>query len=122
MLVNSVSEPLRRLPNVLALTLESKQVNTFTFIDYRYWQNVLVGGWEHFLSCEATYSWNRRYDFVIVVCSDIYKHFKIVARARRKCQLDVLEAICISRKQPEICIQKEYVRKLYLFWGDVFTG
>ena len=48
------------------------------------------------------------------VCSNVYKHFKIVARARSKCQLDVLEAIYISRKQPELCIQKEYVRKLYL--------
>ena len=56
------------------------------------------------------------------VCSDVYKHFKIVARARSKCQQDVLKAIYISRKQPELCIQKEYVRKLYLFWGDVFTG
>ena len=48
-------------------------------------------------------------------CSDVYKHYKIVARARSKCQLDVLEAIYISRKQPELCIQKEYVRKLHLF-------
>ena len=48
------------------------------------------------------------------VCSNVYKHFKIVARARSKCQLDVLEAVYISRKQPELCIQKEYVRKLYL--------
>ena len=46
------------------------------------------------------------------VCSNAYKHFKIVARARSKCQLDVLEATYISRKQPELCIQKEYVRKL----------
>ena len=51
------------------------------------------------------------------VCSDVYKHFKIVARLCSKCQLDVhvLEAIYISRKQPELRIQKEYVRKLYLF-------
>ena len=48
------------------------------------------------------------------VCSNVNKHFKIVARARSKCQVDVLEAIYISRKQPELCIQKEYVRKLYL--------
>ena len=48
------------------------------------------------------------------VCSNVYKHFKMVARARSKCQLDVLEAIYIGRKQPELCIQKEYVRKLCL--------
>ena len=30
------------------------------------------------------------------VCSNVYKHFKIVARARSKCQLDALEAIYIS--------------------------
>ena len=51
------------------------------------------------------------------VCSNVYKHFKMVARARSKCQLyvlEALEAINISRKQPESCIQKEYVRKLYL--------
>ena len=49
------------------------------------------------------------------VCSNVYKHFKIVARARSKCQLDALEAVYISIKQPELCIQKEYVRELYLF-------
>ena len=49
------------------------------------------------------------------VCSNVYKHFTIVARARNQCQLDVLEAIYISRKQSELCIQKEYFRKLYLF-------
>ena len=27
------------------------------------------------------------------VCSDVYKHFKIVARARWKCRLAVLEAM-----------------------------
>ena len=54
MLVNSFSEPLRPLSSVLVLTFASKQVNSFTFIDH--WQNVLVGGWEHFLGCEATYS------------------------------------------------------------------
>ena len=58
------------------------------------------------------------------VCSNVYMHFKIVARARSKCQLDVhvLEAIYIGRKQPELCIQWEYVRKLYFFSGYVFTG
>ena len=49
------------------------------------------------------------------VCSDVYKHRKIVARVCGKCQLDVLEAIYISRKQPELCIQTAYVRKLYVF-------
>ena len=49
------------------------------------------------------------------VCSNVYRHFKIVARARSKCQLDVLEAIYISRKQPELCIQTEYVKKSYFF-------
>ena len=49
------------------------------------------------------------------VCSDEYKHFKIIERARSKCPLDVLEAIYISRKQPELCIQKEHVRNLYSF-------
>ena len=49
------------------------------------------------------------------VRSDVYKHFKTVARARWKCRLAVLEAMYVSRKQHELCIQKEYVRKLYLF-------
>ena len=34
------------------------------------------------------------------VCSDVYKHFKIAARAHWKCQLAVLEAMYSSRKQP----------------------
>ena len=53
--------------------------------------------------------------FIVCVVMFTIKHCKIVARARSTCQLDVLEAIYISRKQPELCIQKEYVRKLYLF-------
>ena len=52
------------------------------------------------------------------------KHFKDYTSrlaGARKSQLDVYKAIYISRKQSELCIQKEYVRKLYLFSGDVFT-
>ena len=50
------------------------------------------------------------------VCSNVYKHFKFVARARSKCQLDVhvLEAIYISRKQPELCIQKECQKVVFV--------
>ena len=48
-------------------------------------------------------------------CSFVLSHLSVVARARSKSQLNVLEAIFITRLKPELCLQKEYVRSLCLF-------
>ena len=49
------------------------------------------------------------------VCSNVLSHFSVVARARSKSHLNTLEAIFIARLNPELCLQKEFVRILCLF-------
>ena len=49
------------------------------------------------------------------VCSNVLSHFSVVARARSKSRLNVLEEIFIARRKPELCLQKEFVRSLCLF-------
>ena len=48
------------------------------------------------------------------VCKNVPEHFKIHTRVRSKCHRDVLEAVYIAKLQPELCRQKEFVRKLVL--------
>ena len=53
-------------------------------------------------------------DSVECINPDLTTQFKIIARARHQCHLDVLEAIYIRAKSPVLCSQKEHVRHLSL--------
>ena len=49
------------------------------------------------------------------VCSNVFCHFSVVARARSKSHLNVLQAMFIARPKPELYLQKEFVKSLCLF-------
>ena len=53
-------------------------------------------------------------DCVECINPDLTTLFKIIARGRHQCHLDVLEAIYIRAKSPVLCSQKEHVRHLSL--------
>ena len=48
---------------------------------------------------------------------NVLSHFSVVARVRSKSHLNVSEAIFIAWLKPELCLQKEFVRRLCLFRG-----
>ena len=52
-------------------------------------------------------------DCVECINPDLTTRFKVIARARNQCHLDVLEAIYIRAKSPVLCSQ-EHVRHLSL--------
>ena len=45
------------------------------------------------------------------VCVDVLKWFQILARGRNKVHPNILEALFIARHNPELCCQKEHVRR-----------
>ena len=54
-------------------------------------------------------------DYLRSVCNNVLSHFSVVARARSKSHLNVLEAIFIARLKPGLCLQKEFAKSLCLF-------
>ena len=53
-------------------------------------------------------------DCVECINPDLTTRFKIIARARHQCHLDVPEATYIRAKSPVLCSKKEHVRHLSL--------
>ena len=46
---------------------------------------------------------------------DLHSAFKVLAQARNRPHLDILEALSVQRLAPPLCNQKEHVRALSLF-------
>ena len=47
--------------------------------------------------------------------TDVSSYFSAVVRERSRSHHNALEAICIARLKPDVCLQKEFVRSSYLF-------
>ena len=56
-----------------------------------------------------------RPECIAEIRANVASHFKILARGRNRCHLDVLEALHIKTQSPPMCLQKDFVRQLHLF-------
>ena len=44
--------------------------------------------------------------------------FSVLHKARNRAMLDMLEAVCITTREPELCKQMQFVKNLHLLRGS----